>query len=374
MTERHLHIVSFDIPSPPNYGGVIDVYYKIKALHELGVKVHLHCFEYGRKLDKELTKICYSVKSYPRKVSKHLLFNQLPYIIVTRQSEVLISNLVKDKYPILFEGMHSCFYLNDFRLAHRKKYVRMHNIEAEYYKGLGSAEKNVLKKLYFYTEANKLKAFENSLKGAETIFAITEKDTAYLSNLNFKTHTVSAFHQFNTIQVKPIESNYALYHGNLSVGENNLAALYLVNEVFNDLPYNLIIAGNHPSKALRRAVSKNINVTLIADSDHVKINHLIAEAKINVLPTFQDTGIKLKLLNALYCGQHCLVNDYMVKGTGLEKLCVIANSPNEWKLKVENLFKTPFDINETNKRDSIFSLQFNNKSNASRIVEEIFGA
>ena len=64
----------------------------------------------------------------------------------------------------------------------------------------------------------------------------------------------------------------------------------------------------------------------------------------------------------------------MVKGTGLEKLCVIANSPNEWKLKVENLFKTPFDINETNKRDSIFSLQFNNKSNASRIVEEIFGA
>ena len=115
MTDRHLHIVSFDIPSPPNYGGVIDVYYKIKALHELGVKVHLHCFEYGRKLDKDLTKICCSVKSYPRKVSKHLLFNQLPYIVVTRQSEVLIANLVKDKYPILFEGMHSCFYLKSFR-------------------------------------------------------------------------------------------------------------------------------------------------------------------------------------------------------------------------------------------------------------------
>ncbi|MCX6283192.1 MAG: mannosyltransferase, partial [Bacteroidetes bacterium] len=43
--EQHLHIVSFDIPYPPDYGGVIDVYYKIKTLSEAGVKIHLHCFE-----------------------------------------------------------------------------------------------------------------------------------------------------------------------------------------------------------------------------------------------------------------------------------------------------------------------------------------
>lgn len=374
MTDRHLHIVSFDIPSPPNYGGVIDVYYKIKALHELGVKVHLHCFEYGRKLDKDLTKICYSVKSYPRKVSKHLLFNQLPYIVVTRQSEVLIANLVKDKYPILFEGMHSCFYLNDFRLAHRKKYVRMHNIEPDYYKGLSNAEKNVFKKLYFYTEASKLKIFENALKGADTIFAITEKDSSYLEHLKLKTLTVSAFHQFNDIRVKPVDSDYALYHGNLSVGENNIAALYLVNEIFNDLPYKLIIAGNNPGKALKKAISKNSNVSLIADSDHIKINHLIAEAKINVLPTFQDTGIKLKLLNALYSGQHCLVNDFMVKGTGLEELCLIANTTGEWKQKIKELFNSPFDINETEKRNIVFNQRFNNITNASLIIREIFGS
>lgn len=43
-----LHIVSFHIPIPQNYGGVIDIYYKVKALHDIGVKVILHCFEYGR--------------------------------------------------------------------------------------------------------------------------------------------------------------------------------------------------------------------------------------------------------------------------------------------------------------------------------------
>ena len=48
MKEQELHIVSFDVPFPPNYGGAVDVFYKIRALHKLGVKIHLHCFEYVR--------------------------------------------------------------------------------------------------------------------------------------------------------------------------------------------------------------------------------------------------------------------------------------------------------------------------------------
>ena len=32
MNLKNINIVSFDIPYPPNYGGIIDVFYKIKAL------------------------------------------------------------------------------------------------------------------------------------------------------------------------------------------------------------------------------------------------------------------------------------------------------------------------------------------------------
>ena len=53
-----LHIVSFDVPFPPNYGGVIDVFYKIKALHKLGVKIILHTFDYGRGKPTELNNYC----------------------------------------------------------------------------------------------------------------------------------------------------------------------------------------------------------------------------------------------------------------------------------------------------------------------------
>ena len=75
MNSKHLHIISFDVPYPTNYGGVIDVYYKMKALHQQGIKIHLHCFEYGRAEAKILEDICEKVYYYKRKMNKTLLFN-----------------------------------------------------------------------------------------------------------------------------------------------------------------------------------------------------------------------------------------------------------------------------------------------------------
>ena len=39
-----LHVIALNIPYPPNYGGVIDIYYKLLALHRLGVRLILHCY------------------------------------------------------------------------------------------------------------------------------------------------------------------------------------------------------------------------------------------------------------------------------------------------------------------------------------------
>ena len=39
--DKYLNIVSFNIPYPANYGGVIDVYYKLEALRACGVETHI---------------------------------------------------------------------------------------------------------------------------------------------------------------------------------------------------------------------------------------------------------------------------------------------------------------------------------------------
>ena len=41
-----INFISLDIPEPPNYGGAIDIYYKIKALLKLDCKIILHCFQF----------------------------------------------------------------------------------------------------------------------------------------------------------------------------------------------------------------------------------------------------------------------------------------------------------------------------------------
>ncbi len=371
MNSKKLHIISFDVPYPPNYGGVIDVFYKLKALHELGCGITLHCFDYGRGKLPELEKYCVKVHYYKRNMSLSKMLSKLPYIVNTRNSAALINNLLIDNAPILFEGLHSCYFLNDLRLKDRFKIVRTHNIEHDYYANLAQSEKKVLKKIYFRQESKRLKAYEHVLQHANLIAAISAND-AYHFKRNYKSvYTVSAFHPYNKVEINEGLGNYALYHGNLAVAENNLGALFLVNEVFNKTSFPLIIAGSAPSNELMEAVKKQNHITLKGDISTEDINALIANAQINVLPTFQATGIKLKLLAALFSGRHCLVNNPMVANTGLEELCIVKDSAIEMAKEIELLKNMPISKGLIERRMALLEHTFSNKYNAKLLMDFI---
>ena len=369
MKEEHLHIVSFDIPYPPDYGGVIDVFYKLKALHQLGVKIHLHCFEYNREEAAILNDLCATVQYYKRNTAKSQLFNRLPYIIVSRAADALIENLTGDDYPVLFEGLHCCYFLNDARLINKTRLVRTHNIEHDYYKSLARVEKDIFKRYYFYNEAEKLESFEPALQLANGVAAISINDTAYFNSRYNNAFYLPAFHANEVMSIKEGKSDYALYHGNLSIGENNEAALFLVNDVFNDTNFKLIIAGNKPSKELRLAVATNPDIQLHADVSIAEITNLIQNAHVNILPTFQPTGIKLKLLTALYNGRHCLVNDVMVANTGLESLCEMANDATAFKEQLKKLFAKAFTVTDIEKRKKVLCENFSNTTSAQKLMD-----
>lgn len=146
---HHLHIISFNVPFPPDYGGVMDVFYKIKALHDLDVKIHLHCFEYGRKEADALKLVCEEVYYYKREHSIIDFTSTTPYIVKTRKSDELLQRLSAEKYPILFEGLHTCYYLDRPELKDRVKAVRMHNVEWDYYRHLSKSESGMWRRFYF---------------------------------------------------------------------------------------------------------------------------------------------------------------------------------------------------------------------------------
>ena len=369
MPLTDLHIVSFDVPFPPDYGGVIDVFYKLKALHQKGVRITLHCFEYGRKPRPELEKYAAKVFYYERKTTKSLLFNTYPYIVLTRSSPELKKRLMEDSAPILMEGIHSTFLLNDPDLGKRSIIVRTHNVEHVYYENLARVEKNIFKRYYFYNEAGKLLKYESVLKKASGIAAISPADTKHFSSLQSSVHYIPAFHPFDEVKVKEGSGTFAFYHGNLSVGENNEAAIYLVEKVFNDLPFRLIIAGSRPSQELIKVVKNASNVTLKSDLTPEEIQTHIADAQCNVLPTFQCTGIKLKLLAALFSGRATIVNTPMVKDTGLESLCIVAVTPAEMKSEIIKVMESSgFDSSQLAKRSAVLSSVFSNKINVEKLI------
>ncbi len=348
---------------------MIDIYYKIKALHQQGIKVHLHCFEYGRAEALSLESMCEKVYYYKRKMSKQYLFNALPFVVVTRSSEKLVETLLRDQHPVLFEGLHCCFHLTDSRLTNRTRIVRMHNIEHEYYYNLEKVEKSLFRKIYFGMEAKKLKHFEKVLNKATYVAAISPADAKELSGRYNNVHHITAFHPNEKVAIKEGKGNFCLYHGNLEVGENNEAALFLVNEVFSKIKTPLVIAGRKPSEELTNLVSGFSHIELKANINTLDIDELIKDAQVNILPTFQATGIKLKLLAALFNGRHCLVNSPMVANTGLEDLCSIQDSAYDITNEITRLFELPFDMTEKARREKILSESFSNAVNGKKLID-----
>jgi glycosyltransferase involved in cell wall biosynthesis len=99
---------------------------------------------------------------------------------------------------------------------------------------------------------------------------------------------------------------------------------------------------------------------------------LIKKAQINVLPSFSNTGIKLKLLHALFCGRHCIVNNTMVEETGLENICIVAEDENDFIIKVATFFSSPFTFQDIANRQLLLTKLYNNKHNTNTLINYIF--
>lgn len=370
-TDYHLHVISFDVPYPANYGGVIDVFYRVKALSEAGVKVHLHCFEYGRGHAEVLDR-CHEVKYYRRDTSFWKQFSHEPYVVASRRSEALIKDLLKDDFPILCEGLHTTAVLNDPRLEGRKVFVRAHNVEHDYYRLLSESEPTFWKRWFYRMEARKLKRYEPILKKATGIFAITQQDADYFNQQYGNALLVPGFSALSRVCSETGRGDYVLYHGNLSVAENKKAAEWLVENVFSELDVPCVVAGLNPPSSLRKLCHRYPRVTLKANLGDAAMIDLIRNAQVNVMVTDQPTGLKLKLLNALYNGRFCLVNDDMVRGTALDQLCVVAESPEQFISQIRRLMKEDFTQDDIEDRDKALKELYQNDDNALLLIHAIF--
>lgn len=334
----------------------------------------MHCFDYGRGRQQQLNKYCETVNYYERLQGLKGFSFTLPYIVASRRNEQLLNNLLKDDYPVLMEGIHCTFLLNDDRFASRKLFVRLHNVEHIYYRNLFRTSASVFRKLYYWWEARLLYKYEKRVANKALFWAVSEKDVSDYKEMGCtKIKFLPLFLPVWKVDCPEGIGTFCLYHGNLSVAENEKAAIWLVQKVFNNLRVPLVLAGKNPGKKLRALIDGKANISLEANPDEQRMKELVSRAQIHVLPSFNKTGIKLKLINALFNGRHCLVNEAAVDGSRLEPACHTATTAAAFKSVILQLINQPFGAEEIQLRRRLLGDMFNNGVNAKRMVQWIWG-
>ncbi len=373
MNERSLHIISFDNPFPPNYGGVIDVYYKVKALHLLDVKIHLHCFVDDIPSDySALETVTEKVYFYKRKNKFWSCFQIIPFSVHSRFSHKLIERLNQDDFPVFFEGLQSTAVLNHIVKRPGKVFLRLHNNEEKYYKGISKSEKNSLRKWAYRLESTKYKVYQKSIfQQFDNVFTLSETENFEVNSTAGNGVYIPVFHGNNEVKRHSEYGRFALYHGDLRISDNLKAVDFLIS-VFKKLPdYKLIIASAAGRKFVESKIKNTPSIEFTEIKQESDLKQLFDEAHLHVLYSFQQSGTKLKVINALFKGRFCLINSNMVDDKRIKKLCLLAENETEFKKKIELAMQTPFSSDSY--RESVLKEVLDDSKNAKQLAGYFFG-
>jgi hypothetical protein len=244
----------------------------------------------------------------------------------------------------------------------------MHNEEASYYHHLAQTENNILKKKYFQQESRLLKKYNSQINKDCKLACLSETDRKTFENTyGFKeTYFIPCFISWQTLSIKEGRGEYCLYHGNLSISENEEAVSWLIKNIFSELTVPFVIAGKGIGNGLRKEAKKYPHISLINNPSIEEINCLVEDAQINVLPSMNATGVKLKLLNALLNGRYCITNYNGVAGSKIDKGVVVPDTVAAWLLAVSDLMQKEFKGVDIERRRDILLL-YNNQENAKKL-------
>lgn len=364
-----IQIVAFAVPWPPNYGGAIDIFYKIKALHELGVKIHLHAFAYdGHVPSDELESYCTSVTYYPRSRPFRFL-RGWPYIMASRYDRELIRNVIERGDPVIIEGFHNAFLAPILKNRGIPAILRLHNIEWSYYSFLAENESSWLKKAYFLEESRRLKK-QAALLQEVPVVTLSEVDTIDVRNTfpAVDLAEVAPFHPYDKVDVPDGKGAYAIFHGNLSVNENEAAARWLITTVFSRIDYSLVIAGREPSADLVSLAESNSRVIIMANPNDQEMDKLLKEAHIHLLPNRQPTGMKLKWVSALHTARFVVAHPDMASRFDGKAGVRAVNDVGQYVDLIKELAERSFDESVVNERKALMGDELDNASNAKKLM------
>ncbi len=372
MSNKVLQIVSFDNPYPPIYGGIVEVYHKLKAIHDLGIEVHFHCFTNQIPHHfSELSTITEKIYFYKTTRDTRNFLSLLPFSVLSRNDSDLLRNLNKINAPILFESIKSTYLVHKNVLPNHRKFLRLHNIEYDYFSGLSKSEANPFKKYLYKSEGIKFANYEKVVSKFEAVFALSLFENNYIKNKFDNSVYVPVFHGNEQVKQLTEHGKFAFYHGDLRMSDNLRAVKTLV-AVFRRIPeMKFLIASSNAEQVVKRMIGSVGNIEFVKLESHEQLTHLLNDAHMNVMLSYQKSGTKLKLMTSLFNSRHCVINENISDDPKITNLCHVASSEEEIRAKIIQLKNQPFV--DYDKRKNVLEDYLNDKNNAAKLLAEIFG-
>ena len=365
----HLYLIAPEIPHARAYGEGLEIYFRIQALSEAGVKIHLFCFaEPPLQENPELNTLCEAVYYLPMSKPKLALPLRHAHRMSTRKNKDYFAQILEDSNPILFEGLATAFHLNHGFLKYRQKFIRLSSIEWEYYHQLADRESNWSKQQVLLRESQLLQQAEQKLLVADKVFCSSLHDTEYYRRQGNSAEYVPLFTGQSQVRIQPGKGDYCLFYGDLSQPEVLASALFLIEGVFHDLSIPFKIAGIHPPPELIQLVNGYDHITLSYNPGQGELLTLMQEAHIHVIPVFQSTSHRIPLLRSLFNGRFCLTTPDLLTHTELNKYCLVAQSTDEFRTLVLQLMKYPFSDKEIKERQKLLSNRFDDGAQTQQIL------
>ncbi len=308
------HFIALDNPFIPNYGGTWDIHYRLKWFISYNLIHKVYFFQKSEIKQHEIKP--YHFPIYPIKRNMNLLnwLSIIPFTILSRKSDFLWNELIKDHYPIWLEGIHTSYFLPKIKKIqpYRKVFIRVHNYESQYYRELSQFSFSYYQKIFYFTESLKLHQWETRIWSlADKLFCISEKETELIKFINPKCFFLTSFVPNNHIWdfQLPNKPYRLVFHGNFDVVSNQKSAYWLINfkKVYPE--YRIALYGNNAR------LFSNCLVEIL--DNNLPLEEQLIENDIFVLPVFQETGVKIKFLESFRMGKPVITTKQAFEGTGI---------------------------------------------------------
>ena len=359
-----LLVISPDFPYPPNHGGRVDMWERLKVLSRLAEVDLIACTK--EMPDKD------HVAHVENHVSRlHVLVRQLgiknvigltPYQVKTRDALKNIK-LNKEYDVVILEGEYVGAAMQNKALSNAQFLLRIHNDEPLFFSNLAKAASGP-KKLYYLTETIKFKYYCQYLqKKVDALLYISREEFLKAAKDDSVRKGVPAFwlpagvklemkSQQNFSAWMEKRKPYVLFVSSLFMPNNTWGISWYIKNVHplvkKECPgYKLIIAGNTGGKNITELldvpVSEKASIELEANPTDQYLRQLYNKCMVFVAPIFHGAGVKLKIINALIEGMPVVTTPKGSEGSGLlhQRHLLEAERPDDFASQIIKCLKRP---------------------------------